>query len=134
MSPVPNAIDASRLGVGSAVTTTTCGKRPLRLRTKFRASDLAFCARSLRIVHLHHGQDSFSADARQFQRTTKHDRYHSSPYLTANQNLGHDQENFVMTKKWGGCGLMQDRLSPVTQATQPLIEGNMPRLAFQTTS
>lgn len=29
---------------------------------------------------------------------------------------------------------MQDRLSPVTQATQPLIEGNMPRLALQTTS
>ncbi|KAG1385278.1 hypothetical protein G6F60_014904 [Rhizopus arrhizus] len=50
MSPVPREIEARRLGVGSAVTTMTCGKRPLRLRTKFNASERAFCARSLRIT------------------------------------------------------------------------------------
>jgi len=45
---------------------------------------------------------------RQFQRAIKHDQYHSSPYLTANRNLGHDQENFVMTKNcrwvWTNAG------------------------------
>ncbi len=40
------------MGAGSPVTTTTWGRRPLRLRVGFRASLRAFWARSLRRVHL----------------------------------------------------------------------------------
>ena len=51
MSPVPKAIDANLLGVGSPVTTTTCGSLPFLFRIKFNASDRAFCALSLLNVH-----------------------------------------------------------------------------------
>src|SRR5579862_3093456 len=53
MSPVPTAIEEMRRGVGSAVTTTMCGTRPLRSRSRLSASVRVFCARSLRMVHLH---------------------------------------------------------------------------------
>ena len=49
---MPKAIDANQLGHGSAVTKTTWGTRPFRLRIKLNASDLAFCALSLLKVNL----------------------------------------------------------------------------------
>lgn len=57
----------------------------------------------------HQIQDSFSANARQFQRTIKHSRNHPSPYSTCeSKNLGHDQGSFVMTKNpvgvWTSAG------------------------------
>jgi hypothetical protein len=40
------------VGNGSLVTTTTCGNLPFLFRIRFSASVRAFCARSLRSVHL----------------------------------------------------------------------------------
>lgn len=51
MSPVPRASDASRLGNGSALTTTMWGDLPFRLRIRFKPPVRAFCERSLRSVH-----------------------------------------------------------------------------------
>lgn len=53
-----------------------------------------------------------AAPARQFQRN------YQIPELK--KSLGHDQGDFVMTKKVGRCGLMQDRQLPVACATQRL--------------
>src|SRR2546427_704904 len=46
MSPPPRAIDDSRLGSGSPVTTTTCGSLPRRFRMRLSASEREFCDRS----------------------------------------------------------------------------------------
>src|SRR5262252_3473256 len=52
-SPVPRAIEARRLGSGSAVTVTRWGCLPWRCRIIWRHSCRMFCTRSERIVHLH---------------------------------------------------------------------------------
>src|SRR5690625_512261 len=72
--------------------------------------------------------------SKQYQRIIKHDLHHTLPCSTANQNLGHDQGNFVMTKNVGRCGLMKDRLSPAKRITLcdifiQILERPMPRNA-----
>ena len=52
-SALLNGQNTRLTGNGSAVTVTTCGRRPRRWLIMFLFSCRMFCTRSLRIVHLH---------------------------------------------------------------------------------